>query len=439
MARLYESAAYDTTRWPDSYWRASTTLPPPLAPLTGEAETEVAIIGAGYAGLNAALELAENHGIRATVLDAGQPGWGASGRNAGFACMGGSALEGAQIARLLDTDAAAEWHAYEGAAIERVRDNLARYAIAADPGPEGEICIAHSARRFKAMREQPLAPGTEIWDRAELDARGLAGPGFHGGLYRAQGFSLHPLKYVLGLARAAQAAGVALHGDSAVTSLRRDGAGWLLVTAQGRLRARRVLVATNGYSDEALPEWLGGRIFPVLSAILVTRPLTQEELGAQGWTSRLMAYDSRRVLHYFRLLPCGRFLFGGRGGISADPSALAAFHTTLRAEFEAMFPAFAGAQTQYYWAGFVCLTGSLAPYCAEVPDQPGLFAALGWHGNGVAAASAAGRAIAAPLGGLPNRAPRLMQLPPGRFMLASLRRPMLRLAIPLAKALDRWR
>ena len=439
MARLYEPAAYDTAQWPDSYWRATSQKLPPLPPLTGDAETEVAIIGAGYAGLNAALELAESHGIRATVLDAGQPGWGASGRNAGFACMGGTSLEGSQIARMLGAEAAAEWKTFERAAIERVRDNLARYAIAHHPGPEGEVCLAHSPRRFRAMCEAPPEPDTALWDRDELAARGLAGPGFHGGLSRAQGFGLQPLDYVLGLARAAQAAGVTIQGDSAVCALKRDGAAWVLQTATGRLRARRVLVATNGYSDEALPEWLGGRIFPVLSAILVTRALTPDERAAQGWTSQLMAYDSRRVLHYFRLLPCGRFLFGGRGGTSADPAALAAFHTTLRAEFEAMFPAFAGAQTQHYWAGFVCLTGSLAPYCAEVPDQTGLFAALGWHGNGVAAASAAGRAIAAPLAGLANPVPRLMQQPPRRFWPAGLRRPMLTLGIGLAKALDRWR
>jgi len=437
MARLYEPEAYDTRQWPDSYWRASVDLPPPAPPLEGTVETEVAIIGAGYAGLNASLELAERFGIQAHVLDAGQPGWGASGRNGGFCCHGGAKLSAQQIGARYGDASAREWRAYEFEAIERVRDNLARYGIDADAGPEGELYMAHSERSFARMEAESLPPGTELVPRAALAERGFHASGLHGALLSPHGFPLHPLKYALGLARAAQAAGVVVHGDSAVTGLVRDGAGWRLKTARGLVRAKRVLIATNGYSDEALPDWLQGRIFPLLSAILVTRPLSGAERVAQGWTSHLMAYDSRRVLHYYRLLPDGRFLFGGRGGVSARPDALAAFHTTLRAEFEGMFPGFAAAETERYWAGLVCMTGSWRPFCAEVPGQPGLFAALGWHGNGVAAASEGGRRIARALAGGPNPAPALVRAPLKRFPLPALRRPLKGLAVGLAKLGDR--
>lgn len=437
MARLYEPEAYDTRAWPDSYWRASTDLPPPASPLEGTAEAEVAIIGAGYAGLNAALELAERYGIQAHVLEAGQPGWGASGRNGGFCCHGGAKLSARQITARHGEAAARDWQAFEYDAIERVRDNLARYAIDADAGPEGELYMAHSARSFARMQATPLEVGAELLPRGALAERGVQGAGLHGALLSPHGFPLHPLKYALGLARAAQAAGVGVHGDSAVTGLARDGAGWRLQTARGILRAKKVLVATNGYSDEALPDWLQGRIFPLLSAILVTRPLTGGERDAQGWTSRIMAYDSRRVLHYYRLLPDGRFLFGGRGGVSARADALAAFHGTLRAEFEAMFPGFASAPTERYWAGLVCMTGSWRPFCAGVPGQPGLFAALGWHGNGVAAASEGGRRIAQALAGGKNPAPAMVQAPLDRFPMPALRRPFKGLAVGLAKLADR--
>lgn len=437
MARLYESDAYDTSRWPDSYWRASADLPPPLPPLVGDEEAEVAIIGAGYAGLNAALELAERFGIHATVLEAGQPGWGASGRNGGFCCHGGARLTAAQITARHGDAVAQEWAGFEYDAIERVRDNLTRYAIDADAGPEGELYMAHSARTFARMQAAPPQPGTELLERATLAERGMQGAGLHGAILSPHGFPLHPLKYVLGLARAAQAAGVRVHGDSTVTALTREGGGWRLKTARGSLRAKRVLVATNGYSDEALPPWLHGRIFPLISAILVTRPLTEAERAEQGWTSQIMAYDSRRVLHYYRLLPDGRFLFGGRGGISARTEAVQGFHAILRAEFEGMFPAFVGAATERYWAGLVCMTGSWHPFSAEVPEQPGLFAALGWHGNGVAAASEGGRRIAHALAGAGNPSPALVQAPLGRFPLPALRRPLKGLAVGMAKLTDR--
>ncbi|MCC6002351.1 MAG: FAD-binding oxidoreductase [Pararhodobacter sp.] len=422
--------------WPDSHWRVSADAMTDAGPLTGEQHADVAIIGAGYAGLNAGLELAEVHGVSAVVLEAAQPGWGASGRNGGFCCKGGALLDGAAIARRHGPEAAAEWAAYERDAIERVRDNLARYAIQADAGPEGEVQLAHSPRAYAALQADAAAdPGALCLSPTELAERGLHGR-FFGGVQTPAGFPLHPLKYLRGLVRAAQGAGVRLHGDSRVTGCARAGAGWRLTTARGSLLARRVLWATNGYSDEALLPWLSGRILPLASAILVTRPLSPAELQAQGWTSQIMAYDSRRVLHYFRLLPCGRFLFGGRGSPSMAPAAQAAFRQVLQAEFAALFPAWAGVDVEHYWSGHVCLTGSRAPWGGAVPGHDGMFAALGWHGNGVAAASEGGRRIAAALAGGPNRAPALLHRRPGRVVPRPLRPLALRVGMAAARWLD---
>ncbi len=442
IARLYHPTAYDAAVWPPSHWAATAAPLPACPPLTAARRVDVAIVGAGYAGLNAALELVERHGAEVAVLEAGQPGWGASGRNGGFAVPGGAKLSRAAMTRRFGADATAEWAGFERDAIERVRDNLERYAIDAEPGPEGELCLAHSPRAAKALAaeaETEAEDGTETqWLPPEaLAERGLKAAGTHGGLLHPVGFSLHPLAYVRGLARAAQAAGVQLHGDSPVTSLGRSGGDWVLHTARGQITAPRVLIATNGYSDEALPPFLSGRILPIISAILVTRPLSPAELSSQGWRSRVMACDSRRVLHYFRLLPCGRFLFGGRGGVSARPAALAEFHSVLRADFDAMFPAFAAAETAHYWSGLICMTGNFTPFCAEVPGMPGLFAALGWHGNGVAAASEGGRRIAAALAGKPNPAPAITQVTPRRMPLPALRRPFLHAGMQAARLLDR--
>ena len=419
---------------PDSHWRASAPALPDCPPLSGEAEADVAIVGAGYAGLNAALELAERHGIRAVVLEAAQPGWGASGRNGGFCCLGGAMIGEAQIARRHGAQAAADWHRYERAAIERVRDNLARYDIDADAGPEGEVKLAHSPRAMAALRAEAAA-GDTLLSPADLAEWGLGGR-FHGGLFTPVGFPLHPLKYARGLARAALRAGLRLHGGSAVTALRRDGQGWRLVTAGGVVRARRVLWATNAYSPEPILPWLRGRILPVTSAIMVTRPLTGAERDAQGWTSRIMAYDTRRVLHYFRLLPCGRFLFGGRGSASSRPAAQAAFQAVLRADFEALFPAWAGVESVSYWSGQACLTGSALPWLGAVPGQAGLYVALGWHGNGVAAASEGGRRIAGAMLGDAGAVPPVLTRRP-RPMVPPVLRPLaLRAGLGVARLMD---
>lgn len=434
MRRLYEDPAYDTASWPPSHWRASLPAPPARPAASGSLRAEVAVIGAGYAGLNAALTLAEAHGADVAVLEAGQPGWGASGRNGGFCCIGGAHLTDAEIAARLGAGGARGFRDFQHRAIEHVADLLTRHAIDARQGPEGEICIAHSRRALARLiaeaedRRRLYGEGTEIVPAGGLAERGLQGAGFAGAAIIDTGFPLHPLAYAEGLARAAMARGVRVFGGSPVVSMRPDGEGWRLVTPGAELRARRVLIATNGYSSEDLPDWLGGRTLPVQSAILMTRPLTTAERQAQGFTTPVMSYDTRNLLHYFRNLPDGRFLFGMRGGTSARPEVEARTADRVRREFARLFPAWKDVAVDHQWSGFVCMTGSHAPFIGPVPGSQGLYAALGWHGNGVAPASLGGVLAAELIAGVPVAIPALMRKVPRRFPLPALRRPALKAA-----------
>ena len=237
------------------------------------------------------------------------------------------------------------------------------------------------------------------------------------------GVGLHPLKYLRGLARAAIDAGVTVHGHSPVTAIRREGADFLLVTPAGRLRARKVIVATNGYSeDDRLPQ-LAGRLLPALSSIIVTRPLSPAEREAQGWTSTVMCADSRRLLHYFRLLPDGRFLWGGRGGVSGSPAAAEASRARLRRSFEHHFPAWRHVETEFFWRGLVCLTKPLVPFVGKLEEE-GLYASLAYHGNGVSFTAWAGRAVAAQVAGVQGAEalPAVLRAPLPRFPLPFLRK-----------------
>jgi glycine/D-amino acid oxidase-like deaminating enzyme len=147
-------------------------------------------------------------------------------------------------------------------------------------------------------------------------------------------------------------------------------------------------------------------------------------LSAQGWTSRQACYDSRHLLHYFRLMPDNRMLFGVRGGLMSSPASEARALRRARADFEAMFPAWRDVETPHGWSGMVCIARNRMPFVGEVPDQPGMFAGLCYHGNGVAMASYSGALLADLVRGkTPERPyPAPMRAPLARFELGRFRR-----------------
>jgi glycine/D-amino acid oxidase-like deaminating enzyme len=444
LARLYPALAYDPAPDPGNFWQTTVPELPAPPPLEGDAATEVAVVGAGYTGLNAALRLA-GHGIGATVLDAAWPGWGASGRNGGFCCLGGTKRSASSLIADFGAAEAGRFFAAQVAAVEHVREMLVEHGIDAEACGDGEYILAHRPKDFAAMPAEAAAftakygrPAT-VLSAAELAGRGLESPALHGGMHIGVGFGLNPLKYALGLTKAGTAQGVVLHGNSPVTRIAREGAGFRLVTPRGSLRAGKLVVATNGYSSEGVPEWLGGRYLPVLSNILVSRVLTRDELAAQNWTQVALCADTRNLLHYFRLLRDGRMLFGMRGGTGASAGETEGMQRRIRADFEAFFPAWRGVETPHFWSGLACLGRDLVAYVGPVPGMDGAYLSLAYHGNGVAMGSWCGARLGdlvADRIGLVD-IPRVLTRPLRRYPLAPLRRQYLKGAYAWFGVVDR--
>ena len=426
MRRIFPDHAYEDGRIDGCFWADSVPGERLVRPtLTGEMRADVAIIGAGFTGLSAALHLAQA-GVQVAVVEARHPGWGASGRNGGFCCLGGSKLSDASIDRRFGRQARRDWRDAEKAAINLVASLTQAHGIDIDRHSNGETQLAHkpSAAQWDgdiAFYEENFGVTPEVIGKADLAANGLGGS-FHGGLATPLGFGLNPRKYLAGVLDAAEQAGAQVFGQSPVADMARKGAAWRVTAGAGSVLCDQVIVATNGYSSEDVPDWLAGRYMPAQSSVIVTRELTRAELEAQGWTSDQMAYDTRRLLHYFRLMPDRRFLFGMRGGLRSSPGTEAAIRRLIRRDFEAMFPAWAGVETPWFWSGMVCLASDLAPYCGPVEGMPGVFAGFAYHGNGVAMGSFTGALLADLVQGkTPALYPEVMKKPPERFPLGRFR------------------
>lgn len=414
---------------PQTYWQATAGAEPEDdGPLDGDRDCDVAVIGGGYTGLSTALHLRRMTGASVMVLEANRPGWGCSGRNGSFARPA--------IGRV----PYAEWHARWGAskarwmfaealaAVETARDLVASCSIDCEAMPDGWLKIAHRRSQLKSLRhEQALLRDRFDWSAEFLDADALGaghvrGGEAYGALRWPVSFAMHPLKLAYGLTAAARSAGASVHGASPVLALAREGARYLLHTPSSRVSARAVVLATNGYTLEALFPVLRHRLLPVLSNIVVTQPMTSEEIEAGNFRTTDCMSDTRTMLYYFRRLPDGRILLGGKGPLTETPAAMAAHRRHLLGVVARKFPFLRQPRADYFWGGWVALTRDSIPHVTTAQDAPGLHYALGYVGSGVAFSLHAGRRLAERISGVGGVLPPQVDAGLPRFPLAAFRR-----------------
>lgn len=371
-----------------SLWAATAPDPAPLPPLTADASAEFAVIGGGIQGLSTAIHLAEAGGD-VILLEAEHPGAGASGRN------GGQVIPGLKddpdaLDRLYGPQATE----FAGSTADAAFDLIARHAIDCDARRDGWIQAADSAAPLpllQSRRAQWQARGADTdWLSPEEIAAATGTTRFRGGWRDRRAGVLHPLKYALGLARAAAACGVRLHRAEALAPIPEAG-GFRIPTAAGpEVRARRIALAANFYATPRLHPPLRRAAVPHNSFQAATRPLSPAEL------SRILpggeaVSEARRVGAYYRIGPENRLMLGGRGSFR-DPSSPAAF-AHIAAEIETLYGL--SLPIAHHWFGRVAITPDhRIRLCAP---QQGMLIATGFNGRGVALASGLGKAIAAHL------------------------------------------
>jgi glycine/D-amino acid oxidase-like deaminating enzyme len=356
-------------------------------------QVDVLVVGSGYTGLHAALQTARG-GRRTLVLDAQDAGFGCSTRNGGQ--ISTSVKPGFDaLAKRFGAERAATLLREGQRSLTWFGEFVAAEGIDCDFGVVGRFHAAHNAAQFGKLVQaaENQAKGLEVpvqtVPRGE-QRRELGTDAYHGGVVYLNHASVDPARYHQGLLERVRSAGVSVKPFCAVTRIEREagggagggaghaaGAGYRISTTAGTLRARDVVLATNGYTGAATP-WLRRRVIPIGSYVIATEPLPASLMQQLMPKNRIVS-DTRKVVYYYRASPDGqRILFGGRVSVSETDPAVSA--PLLRADLVALFPELREVRVSHSWCGFVAYTFD---ELAHIGRHDGMFFAMGYCGSGV--------------------------------------------------------
>lgn len=369
------------------FWWEDAPLRPADDPLPARAD--VAVVGSGYCGLMAALTLARA-GLSVAVLEASDPGFGASTRNHGH--FGGAGKLPPNLAALVGPERAGHIREDVVRANAFLRDFVRDESLDVDSVQRGRFLAAHSSASYEALTrraadyEKNLGLRVRLVPRAEQRSE-IGSDYYHGGLVIEDGGALHPAKLHREMRRLAEVAGVAIRGNARVEGVQRTGASFLLATSRGRLAADHVVIATNAYTG-ALTPWIKRRLIPVTAYMIATETMPLE-LAEDALPKNRTGGDTKRALYAFRRSPDGRrIIFAGRArfGDTNERDAAAILHGFMTG----VWPQLREVRVSHCWKGFVAFTFDFMTHMGE---HDGMHYAAGCQGAGVTLMTYLGRQI----------------------------------------------
>lgn len=395
----------------NSWYAATANYQNTFPALTGDSRSDVCIVGGGYTGLSAAIDL-QKRGYKVSVLEANRLGWGASGRNGGHVGTGQRAdqyslekLVGKQRARML-------WDfGLEG--VNSVCELIDEFRIDCEL-KNGNLHTAVTEKAATELRKEAdhLHAVYDYGDLRYIEADELkqmtSARGFYGGILDTASRHLHPLNYCLGLARAAQELGVTLYERSRVTHYKEDSHVHVFTEA-GQLKCEHLLLACNGYLGKLEPR-VAGQIMPINNYVIATEPLSEETARRLIRDDTSMS-DSRFVINYWKLSADNRLLFGGgESYTSRFPKDIPAF---VRPHMLQIYPELANTNIEYGWGGTLAITLNRMPALGRV--SPRILYAHGYSGHGVPIATLAGKLLSEAIAGTAERFDVMANVPTPRF------------------------
>jgi glycine/D-amino acid oxidase-like deaminating enzyme len=379
-----------------NYWLTTVSMPvPPVLPLPEKAD--VAIIGAGFTGLSAALSLAKR-GAKVVVLESETIGWGASSRNGGMV-LTGLKLGVNKLVSRYGRELTQRMYAASLETIDTVERIIKEENIACDFVRSGHLEVASKQAHFNDYARQAEVIAREFNHEIRVVTRDQLsneiGSGiYYGGMVDEVSAGLNPARYVAGLAVAAMRGGVQICERTRLKNIEREsraGApGFKLNSSRGAIWARHVLIGTSGYTGSATPA-LRKKIIPIGSFIITTQVLS-ETLARELSPRNRQIYDSKNYLYYYRLTPDNRMLFGGRAAFFPETGqTVRKSAEILRRGMIEVFPQLQDTTVEYVWGGTLDFCFDIMPHAGQVD---GAYFALGYAGHGVAMATYQGQKMA---------------------------------------------
>lgn len=378
----------------ESFWQA--TAPPFRGAATGSlpVTASVVVIGGGFTGVSAALNLARS-GIDVVLLESGDIMSQASARNGGH-CNTGVSQNFSSLVASQGLEQASRFYRAFDSAVSYVGQLVREEQIDCDFRLCGKLKLASKATHFPVLRSawrmmrETVDPEIELISKDEI-RREVGSDAFHGGLLQKRGGQMHMGKFGIGLAEAAARSGAKIFPHHAVTGLKRlDGHRHRVITAKGEIVADKVLMAT-GVSNEGPFPWFQRRIVPIGSFIVATEPLG-DELISQVLPKERTYVTSLNIGNYFRTTADRRLIFGGRARFAvSNPTSDSRSGEVLRVAMTALFPQLSNARIDYCWGGMVDMTADRLPRAGE---HDGVFYSLGYSGHGTQMSTWMGRVMA---------------------------------------------
>ena len=388
MTNLYHEDIYKFEKPVKSYWESTIDTNNNYKTLDTDINTNVVVIGGGYTGLSCALSLVKKHNEDVVLLEAGHIGWGSSGRNAGFCCIPPAKMS---VKKMFKKYGRTETKKFFQNTIEGsnfTKSIIKEYDIDCDLTGDSNFEVAPHPSYFENIKEEAetykkeFGIETEVFTREEFNEIGHGGNEQFGAMSYKPGFAINPLKFLIGLAKAGNEAGVKIFQKSKVTKIEKVNGKYKIISNNQIINTNKIVMATNGfYKDDIFPK-LNNMILPVISNIIITRPLTNEEIDSHNFITRNPVLNIRNLLFYYRLLKDNRFLFGARGDLIGSEESSLAKSKQMEKQMKNVFPKWSDVNIDFHWRGLVAVTTKFSPSIGKLDDDE-IYYSFGYQANGV--------------------------------------------------------